>query len=695
MYSVILTVILLASIPLMASQITTNQAKKVAHNFYYERFNQGQHLNYSDVFIEDLYSVKEGVLDVIYFVNFKNNGWVAISASDAVVPILAYSFVSNFEKSGFPENVSLWISQYKKQIQYDIQQNSEATESTNSLWTKYLTDTPDEFKNFSVGRSIEPLTTTTWDQGLFYNEMCPSDPGGPGGHCYVGCVPVTMGQVCNYYGFPQTGTGSYSYQCPPYGELSADFENTEYIWDEMPGFVSGNSVPIATLLYHLGVSCDLVYGPSGSGMYNHKAAYSLRTHFKYSPETGYVFRDSTNLNWDSLLIAHLDRKMPMYYAGWSVPDTNGHAFVCDGYQDSSYFHFNWGWGGSYDGYFYTSDLGPGGNNFNLAQEVIINCFPDTVNNQYPYYCQGADTLRSTAGAFNDGSGPIYSYINNQSCSWLISPNDSVVYINLEFKKFDIHESDTLYVYDGNDETSVLLGSFSGNELPSNIKSSNDELFLKFETSSDNVSEGWLIEYSSSIPQYCSNMVMTEPFDTISDGSGTANYQNLTTCLWLIQPGAGMDVTLSFMEFNTEDIFDIVKVYDGSEKLGEFSGNELPPDLTAHSGLMSVFFSTNLSVTNTGWKASYITTPVGTSKQEMNDIVKIFPNPANDVLNIELSEIQLYTEVYIYDLLGRKVRSSEMINSRSIRVVTSDLTNGIYFVKVSYLDNSITKKVVIR
>jgi oleate hydratase len=83
--------------------------------------------------------------------------------------------------------------------------------------------------------------------------MCPADAGGPGGHCYVGCVPTTMGQICNYYRFPQTGTGSYSYECPPYGELTANFENTNYNWYEMPSSVSKNSLSTAQILYHLGV----------------------------------------------------------------------------------------------------------------------------------------------------------------------------------------------------------------------------------------------------------------------------------------------------------------------------------------------------------------------------------------------------------------------------------------------------------
>ena len=219
------------------------------------------------------------------------------------------------------------------------------------------------------------MLISTWDQGQFYNQMCPADPAGPAGHCLTGCVATAMGQLCYYFRWPLTGTGSYTYQHPVYGTITANFGDTEYRWNEMTNSVQEQNEAVAELLFHLGVSVDMDYGPTGSGMWNHKAAYSLRTYFKYSPETQYLYRDSTNLDWDSVIVAHLDQKIPMYYAGWSVPNINGHAFIVDGYQTETYFHFNWGWGGSYDGYFYLDNLVPGGNNFNLAQELVINCFP--------------------------------------------------------------------------------------------------------------------------------------------------------------------------------------------------------------------------------------------------------------------------------------------------------------------------------
>lgn len=691
----LLTIAVLLMLPqIQAMPITADQAKTVAHNFYFERFDRGQQLDYDDIFVDEVFSLKIKSEIVIYFMNFIEGGWVAVSVSDAVVPIVAYSFDGSYGDGEAPANFSSWITQYKKQISFAIAQNIQPTPETKKLWSRYLTNEPHGLSAHKTGRNVEPLLTTTWNQGMYYNEMCPADPAGPGGHCYAGCVPTAMGQVCNYFRFPPTGTGSYSYQCPPYGELSADFENSNYDWDGMPVNVSGSSLATAQLLYHLGVSCDLVYGPNGSGMYNHKAAYALRTHFKYSPETQYVFRDSTNMDWDSLLVSHLDRKMPMYYAGWSVLDTNGHAFVCDGYQDSSYFHFNWGWGGSYDGYFYTGNLSPGGSNFNLAQEVIINCFPDTNNYQYPAYCQGADTLRSVTGSLEDGSGPVYDYADNLNCTWFISPADSVNSITLDFLRFDTRENDTLHVYDGSSNSAQLIGSFSGSGVPSSLTSSSDELFIEFSTDSENVAGGWLIGYSSSIPQYCSNLMFTLPADTISDGSGPANYHNLTTCLWMIQPGDGLDITLSFTEFSTEEGHDLVKVYDGNDKIGEFSGSSLPPDLTAHSGSMFVFFSTNSSVTDKGWDAHYSTSPMNTEKKDVTDKIKVFPNPANNRLNIELPRTVAFAEVCIYDIYGKKVVETGGSHCSSITVNTSGLPEGIYFIKISSDDNTVTKKVII-
>jgi hypothetical protein len=71
---------------------------------------------------------------------------------------------------------------------------------------------------------------------------------------------------------------------------------------------------------------------------------------------------------------------------------------------------------------------------------------------------------------------------------------------------------------------------------------------------------------------------------------------------------------------------------------------------------------------------------------------IFPNPANDFLNISLAENSGETEISILDLLGNVIES-EKINSGNSTLDLSALPHGMYFVKVVSNGKSGMKKFV--
>jgi hypothetical protein len=135
---------------------------------------------------------------------------------------------------------------------------------------------------------------------------------------------------------------------------------------------------VAKILYHAGVAVEMDYGPQGSGAYISKADEALKTYFRFATK-GIVFRnDMSEEAWEKLLKTEIDHGRPVLYAGYNY--SSGHAFVCDGYDfsDSSdkKFHFNWGWGGYYDGYFSLSALNPGGGSgYNRYNEVIYGIRP--------------------------------------------------------------------------------------------------------------------------------------------------------------------------------------------------------------------------------------------------------------------------------------------------------------------------------
>jgi hypothetical protein len=197
-----------------------------------------------------------------------------------------------------------------------------------------------------------------------------------------------MAQVMKYWNYPASGSGFHSYNTNNYGTLSADFGGTAYDWGSMPNTVSSSNEAVATLMYQCGVSVDMNYGvgsQGGSGAYvvtsqspvQHCAEYALKTYFGYPNNLqGVVRANYSEDQWVNLLKSDLDASRPIVYAGFG--SGGGHCFVCDGYDQNDFFHFNWGWSGYYDGYFSINALDPGGvgtgggtGGFNSGHQAII------------------------------------------------------------------------------------------------------------------------------------------------------------------------------------------------------------------------------------------------------------------------------------------------------------------------------------
>jgi hypothetical protein len=691
----------------LAKTVDVKNAMLAGKNFYYERIRQYRDIDYGSLIIRDVFAISDKGEVLYYAFNIGDKGYVIASADDAVSPILAYSFESDYPGTNPPPQFTAWMDQFQKQILHAKQVGASPDPAISEEWHHLLSTDRKELVPFR-GINVEPFITSHWNQGYPYNEKCPADTGGSGVHAVVGCVPVAMGQIMYYYRWPLTGKGSYTYTDATYGVQSVDFGATAYQWNNMKDATTTSNDGIAELLYHLGVSCDLVYGPDGSGMYNHKAAYSLRTYFKYSPETRYVFRDSTSLDWDSLIIAHLDRRMPLYYAGWSVPNINGHAFVCDGYQDTSYFHFNFGWGGSSDGYFYVDNLTPGGNNFNLAQELIINCYPDTTNYTFPIHCQGAaNILNFTDGTIEDGSGPFADYSKPAFCGWLLNPQgskDSVTSITITFNSFDVDLSDTLIIFDGGASTAPVLGKYTGNTLPQAITSSGNRVYIYFKTTGTATAPGWMLTYASTVPVWCTGTQMiTSDTASVSDGSLGFDYMNNVNCKWKLFPENGDSLTIYFRYFDTEPGADVLKIIDfgTQEMLAELSGhyeeNNPPSPVTAPSGKMYLIFSTNGSVTRNGWALTYPQSPVGIYEQSIGEL-RIDPNPAYDHFSIKFrNDISQYITVELLTLNGERVfrnAGRELPGVFHGYYNISSLPPGLYVLKITTEKASVTKKLII-
>ena len=355
--------------------------------------------------------------------NANGEGWVMVAANDVVSPILAYSNTGTFRTDNQPVNVRTWLGKYDKFITKIEADGAAQDEEVAAEWSALKKGVRKAKGDAVVG----PLVKTTWDQDDPYRTLTPNGSGSIG-KAYTGCVATAMAQVMNYWQWPKQGTGSHTYQpimqldddgdgypdrdtiIYP-GNLTANFGETTYDWDNMLDTYTSSATPaqknaVATLMFHCGVSVEMMYGDDsygGSGAYTGNygdwtdptcAQNAFPTYFGYKKDglvsymrDGFSYEGTTYYekwtddDWTAMVKEELDKKHPIMYGG--AGDKGGHSFICDGYDDSNYFHFNWGWSGQNDGYYKLSSLKPGsggagggGYDFSEDQDVIIGIVPD-------------------------------------------------------------------------------------------------------------------------------------------------------------------------------------------------------------------------------------------------------------------------------------------------------------------------------
>jgi len=684
---IIILTILLSTLQLSFANNIINQAtaEKVAKNAYFERSFQQNPVEFNSIKINELRTESLGEDAALYIINFDRGGFVIVSADDAMPPVIGYDLEGYCPPTGINENFDSFLSAYINQIGFIRENDIEAEADIAQQWDLYATENPQELATKNGSRAISPLLINLWNQDSPYNMFCPADPLGPGGHVYAGCVATAMSMVMHYWRYPMQGTGSHGYSWENYGYIFANFAEAEYTYNHMQTEMDGDMPETALLMYHCGVAVDMMYGPDGSGAYSWEVPSAIKQHFGYSNLAQFKEKeDYSNTNWVNLLKAQIDLGQPMYYSGFS--NSGGHAFVCDGYDDANLFHFNFGWSGSSNGFYTVYDVG----GFSGGQGAVINFIP---GGNYPYNYSGQQIVTGKAGSIEDGSGPVANYISNNQVSWLISPQsveDSVSSITLSFKRFDIAEDDNVTIYDGASESSVVLGTYTGNEIPASLNSTGNQLLVVLQSNGENTSNGFLAEYTSDTPTWCNGMtVLTEPVGEFSDGSYDFNYDNGSNCKWMINPVDATPTTLYFTLFDTELGNDKLLVYDfdGMAMLAELSGDytqgTLPEPITSPSGKFFIVFVTNNGITAQGFEAYYApeTVGIGEGFASSDSPLSVFPNPVNNDLTINLSDqIVGETQITLFNLEGAKIYEMSLNANEGAERYTinvSDYLPGLY------------------
>jgi len=380
----LLTVLLLMFCQVLsAKDVDPATAMQVAKHFYRstsagQSFSDGN-LQLSIAYGETNPSIPERAGFLYIFNVNANAGFVIVAADDAVQPVLGYSDTGSFDPADIPDNMAKWLEGYQHEILYAVENNLPASNEVRQKWESLLAGPQAVAENNGAG----PFLTTTWNQSPYYNAQCP-------GGSVTGCAATAMAQIMKYWNYPSHGAGFHVYVEDNYAALFANFGATTYTWAAMPNSLQQDNSEVAQLMYHCGVSIDMNYSPQSSGASPSLIAPALINYFNYDPGLQLIEKNGYPGDWTQTMKDELDASRPVLYCGYGTG--SGHAFVCDGYNDEDLFHFNWGWGGSSDGWFALNALNPGslgtgggtGGGYNTGQLAIIGIKPkpgDEVNVQ--------------------------------------------------------------------------------------------------------------------------------------------------------------------------------------------------------------------------------------------------------------------------------------------------------------------------
>lgn len=375
--SIILSVLLVLPQLVSAQQISESEAKNKAVSFFNSRpattdngALRAPTRGSADADVQLAYKATDGTNNLFYVYNNGNNDGFVIIGGDAVAhEILAYVPQGHFNYDSIPDNVKWWLGEYAKEISVVKKMQPQTRPTSAPRRTAQLGDTTSVEDLFT---DIPDLITTKWDQWEPYNAAIPAihHTNGDSIISPTGCVPTAIAQIMNYWHWPTTGVGSYSYTLD-YGKLdewsagansgdydgllpatfSADFGSTTYDWANMLNEYNDSSsqVPIdavSTLMYHIGVAGYTLYGPGGSGGGIDRTMEALKQHFGYSDRITLLNRgDYLDDEWEEIIYSELLAGRPVYYESYL------HAFIIHGYSANyKMFSVNWGWGGFMDGY---------------------------------------------------------------------------------------------------------------------------------------------------------------------------------------------------------------------------------------------------------------------------------------------------------------------------------------------------------
>jgi len=227
-------------------------------------------------------------------------------------------------------------------------------------------------------KSYNQLLNTAWEQDGIYNQ---STPLCDGENTLIGCGAIAVGQILNYYNYPNFPISYSTYEiveCPNEGIEQNYISTTKNIFSNT---VDGFLYDVATLMI-------TEFGIDGSTTYfnytNTEIEWmeQLFENILDFDDNAYIINQNDS-EFANTIAFNVSNCRPVLFRAthkkvfpWQNENA-GHMFVIDDYDPvTNKFHMNIGWGDYYNDWYYLDDISPNYKySFNLFQKALVGIIP--------------------------------------------------------------------------------------------------------------------------------------------------------------------------------------------------------------------------------------------------------------------------------------------------------------------------------
>jgi hypothetical protein len=351
-------------------QIGINSATKIANTklSLLGKFNDFSIGTSTEIFRDN------GNVVLLYIFDLLPKGYIAVSADSDLPPVIAYSFTDNFWSDGSEENILLQMLRADIELRLENIKNlpENIIESRNLLWNILLDEENENLVNTDFEQWPPEGTTSTggwletkWHQNSPFKDFCPMDGDK---RSVAGCPAVAMAQILNYHkttnnvAFNDSDDYYHSYgnrfwidddheeyDFPSFPELNDYLDTLAYHYDSHLLITDEDK---ATLNFACGIAATQVYTSGGSGTFGVDQAYDAYIRFGCD---AVELLDESNTDLYERLSQNMKDAFPAHLAVVTPSWNEGHNLVIDGYNTDDYYHLNFGWGETYNGWYLIPD----------------------------------------------------------------------------------------------------------------------------------------------------------------------------------------------------------------------------------------------------------------------------------------------------------------------------------------------------